>query len=387
MRAIRISQLRPGLVLGRPLLDDRGHVLLNRGVRLSDSYIQALHSKGFEMVYIRDPETEVDVEPEEDLSVATRAKAMQDLRETFDSIEKEVDKLKNKSLEDLKDICSSDSVKTLIGSSGRMERIMQSVGAIINEVLDRANLAGLASIRTANAQLYDHSVNVTVVSLMIARLLGLPDRQLRQLAAGCLLHDIGEAFLDPEDHDEHRRLRHHTMLGYELLKNCTSADILAPHVAYEHHEHQDGSGQPRGTRSSNAIERDRNLPPPIPTLIGEITAVADCYDRFLNGDGKVGPYPPDEALAKVRGLAGPVLNKAVVSTFLRCVPVYPVGCEITVRSDKYLNYSGVVQEVHTGALDRPTIILTRDNRQRIIEPVTLDLTEEKDIEVQCRFFG
>lgn len=386
MRAISVSQLKPGLVLGRPLLDDRGNMLLNRGVRLSENYIKSLHLKGFEVVYIRDEEAEVDVEPEDDLSLATRARAIQDLRDTFESIGKEVDKLRSQSIEDLRGVCSSDSIKSLIGKSGFMDRILSSVSSIINEVLDRANLAGLASIRVSDTKLYDHSVNVCVVSVMIGRTLDLPDRQLRQLAAGCLLHDIGEVFLEADDTDERRRIRHHTMLGYELLKNCTSEDILAPHVALEHHEHQDGTGLPRGTHSSNAIERDRNLPPPIPTLIGEIAAVADYYDRYLNGNCTNGAMPPDEALGRIRKLSGTVLNKAVVGSFLRCVPVYPVGCEIIVRSQDHLNYTGVVQEVHPNELDRPIVVLTRDNRQRIIEPLTIDLKEDKDTEIQCRFF-
>ena len=384
MRAISVSQLHPGLMLGRPLLDERGNLLLNRGVRLSEAYIKSLYSKGFEFVYIRDTEAEVDVEPEEDISLATRAKAIQDLRETFESIGKEIDKLRSQSIEDLKEVCSSDGIKSLVGSSGFMDRILSSVGSIINEVLDRANLAGLASIRTSDAKLYDHSVNVCVVSVMIGKMLGLHDRQLKQLAAGCLLHDIGEVFLEPNERDEKRRIRHHTQLGYELLKNCTSADILAPHVAFEHHEHQDGTGLPRGTRGSNLIERDRNMPPPIPTLIGEIAAVADHYDWFLNGNGGV-PMPPDEAIRLIRSLSGSVLNRAVVSNFLQCVPVYPVGCEVIVRTKEYLNYTGVVQEVHSTALDRPVIVLTRDNRQRLIEPMTIDLKEDNEIEIQCRF--
>ncbi|MDX9974427.1 MAG: HD domain-containing phosphohydrolase, partial [FCB group bacterium] len=201
-----------------------------------------------------------------------------------------------------------------------------------------------------------------------------------------LLHDIGEVFLEADDTDERRRIRHHTMLGYELLKNCTTEDILAPHVALEHHEHQDGTGLPRGTHSSNAIERDRNMPPPIPTLIGEIAAVADHYDRLLHGNGVTEAVPADEALDTIRKLSGTVLNKAIVGSFLRCVPVYPVGCEIIVRSADHLNYTGVVEEVHPGELDRPIIILTRDNRQRLIEPVTIVLKEDKDTEIQCRLY-
>lgn len=383
MRAIRVDQLRPGLVLGRPLLDSRGNVLLNRGVRLSDAYIRSLGTKGFDFVYIRDPESEVDVEPEDDLSITTRAKALQSLREIHVAIGKEVEKARSQSLETLTEVCASDSIKSLVGKTGPLARVMEAVNAILNEVLDLCHLAGLSALRSADAKLHDHSISVCVVSIMIGRTIGLRDRQLKQLAAGCLLHDIGKVFLDETVTDPVRQIRHHTLLGYELLKH-SEGDILAPHVALEHHEHQDGSGLPRGTRSSNVIERDRNMPPPIPTLIGEIAAVANTYDHLLNGNGTKAPLPPDEALVELQSMGGTLLNQAVVGMFLRCVPVYPVGSEVLVRTGKVANYTGVVKAVNPGLLDRPVVILTRDNHRRLIPPITLDLKEEKDLEVQCR---
>jgi HD-GYP domain-containing protein (c-di-GMP phosphodiesterase class II) len=183
---------------------------------------------------------------------------------------------------------------------------------------------------------------------------------------------------------EVQRVRQHTLLGYELLRNAEAADIMSPHVALEHHEHQDGTGLPRGMRGSNAIERDRNVRPPIPTLIGEVAAVANMYDNLLHGRGGQQPLPPDEALESIRAAAGPLLNKAVVTAFLRCVPVYPVGAEILVRSEKYRNFTGVVSQVNVGQLDRPVVVLTRDNHRVPIKPVTVDLKEEQDVDIQCR---
>lgn len=386
MRAIRVDQLRPGLVLGRPLLDNRGSILLNRGVRLSESYIDSLSAKGFELVYIRDPEAEIDVEPEDDLSIATRARALQALRETFNAIEKEVDKIRNQSIRAIGEACGSDSIKALVGKNGPMARVLDVVNAVLDEVLDHAHLAGLTAIRNADNRLHDHAINVCVVAIMIARGVGVRDRHLKQLAVGCLLHDIGKIFLDDTITNPERRIRQHTLLGYELLKHAES-DFLSPHIALEHHEHQDGTGLPRGTRSSNALERDRNLPPPIPTLLGEIAAVANVYDNLLHGVNGRAPLPPDEALTALRQRAGTHLNEAVVSLFMRCVPVYPVGCEIIVKSGEMANYSGIVQAVNPSQLDRPVVILTRDNHFRVITPITIDLREEQSTEIRCRFLS
>ncbi len=383
MRALFVSQLKPGLTLGRPLLDGQGNTLLNRGIVLTDSYIGALRAKGYDMVYITDSQAPVEVEPEEDLSPETRARALSTLREAYDAIEKEIRGLRSRSIEAMVEACRSDAIKVLTGSRGPLSKIADVVGAIVEDVLNRSNLAGLATIRSADSRLHDHSINVCVVALMIGRVIGMPDRSLRQLAAGGLLHDLGMVFVEP-DMAEPRRIRQHTLLGYELLRNSEGNDILAPHVALEHHEHQDGTGLPRGSRGSNALERDRSLPPPIPTLIGEIAAVANLYDNLLCGrDGKA-PLPPDQVVLEIRRAAGTVLNRAVVEAFVRCVPVYPVGAEIVVRAGPYKSFTGVVSEIHLTQLDRPVIVLTRDNRGNSIEPVTVDMKEDGETLINCR---
>ena len=280
--------------------------------------------------------------------------------------------------------CSSDSIRTLMGERGPLSRIGDVVRAIMDEVLDQRSLAGLATIRAADADLHEHSIGVCIVALMIGKSLDQPDRVLRQLAAGCLLHDLGMVFVDTNKVSEVQRVRQHTLLGYELLRNVSSGDVVAPHVALEHHEHQDGTGLPRGTRGSNALERDRKMAPPIPSLFGEMAAVANMYDNLLNGRHGIDPTPADVTLDIIQKAAGPILNQAIVSAFMRCVPVYPVGAEIIVRSERYRNYSGLVQQVNPGKFDKPIIVLTRDNRQAIITPVFLDLTDETDIEIQCK---
>ena len=175
MQAIHVDNLRPGLVLGRPLFDALGKVLLNRGVQLTDAYITSLRAKRFEYVYIRDSESDVEVEPEEDLSPATRAKAVASLRESFASIEKEVETLKAESVEAVTEACASVSVRALTGERGPLANMMALISSIIDEVLDRENLAGLSTIRSTDARLYDHAISVCVVGLMIGRVLGLRD--------------------------------------------------------------------------------------------------------------------------------------------------------------------------------------------------------------------
>ncbi|MFA6243970.1 MAG: HD domain-containing protein, partial [Candidatus Hydrogenedentales bacterium] len=295
MRIIAVSSLRPGLVLGKALLDSKGNTLLNAGVTLIEGYIQSLRDKGYTHLYISDTETGIDVAPDEDLNPIVRAKALNAMNELTKNIEKEFSTLRSSSFEDVKSFCSSEKMRTLLSQGPVWKAMIACINSILEEILTRSTLAGLTSIKSEDSALYEHSIDVCVVAVMIGRHIGMPAHRLKQLASGCLLHDIGKVFLDKKSGDRDS-IRLHTTLGYELLKNNEDPDILAPHVAYEHHEHQDGSGKPRGLVGSNTVERDRNLSSPVPTLIGEIAAVANTYDNLLNGIGVPRPLPPDQAL-------------------------------------------------------------------------------------------
>jgi putative nucleotidyltransferase with HDIG domain len=383
MRVVKVDSLAPGYVVGKSLLDDRGQTLLHIGVVLSEKYIETLKEKGYTHLYINDDGCDVNVAPEEELSPIVRARALNAMREVFESIEQELPTVKSFTFDDIKRFCSSDTVKDLMGEDGPMKALLSSVDSILNEVLTRSTLAGLTSLKSEDTKLYIHSIDVCVISIMIAQCIGMNSARMKQLAAGCLLHDIGKIFLDKAS-GERNSIRLHTVLGYELLKNTDDPDILAPHVAYQHHEHQDGTGLPRGMIGSNTIERNRNLPPPVPTLIAEIAAVANCYDNLLSGVYDKVALTPDRALNRIRQWAGTRLNREVVTAFLRVVPVYPVGVDVVIEGGVFNNCQAIVTDVTPNALGRPRVAIFRDATGRLVEPFEFDLTAVDESEVTLR---
>lgn len=383
MRVVSVDKLKPGWIVGRPVVDSAGAVLLHRDVHLTPDYIQGLKDKGFTRIYIKDPQAAVDIAPDEDLSPVLRSKAMQAMHSVYESIEKELPSARTQSFQDMADACSSETMRALMSAKGPLANIDQLVSSILEEVLTRSTLSGLTSIKSASEPLHAHSLDVCVVSVMIARTCGLEGVRLRQLATGCLLHDIGKVFVDPTL-DPVMQVRQHTLLGYELLRNSDNPDILAPHVALEHHEHQDGSGEPRGLLGSNTIERNRDLPLPIPTLIGEIAAVANAYDHLLSGSGQSDPKPPDQALTTLKEHAGSWFNKGILQHFFRVVPVYPVGTEALVLTDPYRNFTAVVTDINPTQLDRPIITVIYDPSNRPISPIQIDLKAKPEVLIRCR---
>lgn len=371
MRIVPVDKLKPGQQIGRVLMDETGRVLLNKGVRLTESYIAILRGKCYRQVCIQDAhEGDIEVECEEDLSPALRSFALHTIRTAFQDIEKELDVLRDASLDDVAKVCSSDHIQALMGTTGPLASVHEVVSQILNEVMTRSTLAGLTSIKGQDARLFDHSIDVCVVAIMIGHTVHLRGAHLNELATGCLLHDIGMLFVR-RGLDERQRIRHHTKLGYELLRSSPNPDLMAPHVAYEHHEHQDGTGLPRGLKSTNTLRRERGGGTPVPALIGEIAAVANVYDNLLSGDEHRPPMAPDEALAEMGRQAGTILNREVVSSFRRVVPVYPRGTQVVLRGEPYNNFLGIVSRVDPDHLDRPAVILVRDGRRKRITPTEI----------------
>ena len=383
MRVVKVDSLKPGFVVGKALLDDRGQTLLHVGVVLSPKYIDALKDKGYTHLYIDETGAEVNATPEEDLSPIVRARAMNAMREVIESIEREIPTVRSFTVEEIKSFCSSDSIKELMGENGPLKSVLACVDSILNEVLTRSTLAGLTSLKSDDTRLYEHSIDVCIIAIMIGQYIGLSSVRMRQLATGCLLHDIGKVFLDKAT-GERDSIRLHTLLGYELLKNNDDPDILAPHVALQHHEHQDGTGKPRGLIGSNTIERNRNLPPPVPTLIGEIAAVANCYDNLLSGKYDSEPLTPDRALARIRFWAGTRLNREIVSAFLRVVPVFPVGLDVIVDGGVFDKCLAIVTEVNPQALDKPRVAIYRDSTGKLVEPFEFDLNAVEDVTLRTK---
>lgn len=374
MRILTIEQLKPGFVLGKTLMDESGVVLLHKGIKLSAEYIDSLKAKGYRHLYVREGEDKTGVEMDEDLSQEVRVKAFATLKDAFDKIGDELASVKSASESDISNVFDSDRVRALMSEKGPLSKVPKLVSGIMDEVLNRTTLAGLTSIKNGDTQLYDHSIDTCVVALMIGRAIGLPTDKMRQLATGSLLHDVGKLFVAPGS-DRERNIRMHTTAGYELLRRSENSEILAPYVAYEHHERQDGTGLPRGLRGSNGVRRNRAVATPIPTLVGEIAAVANAYDNLISGTWTGQPCTVDEALAEITRETGTRYNREVVMAFRRVVPVYPKGTEVVLHGDPFNGFLAVVCEVSPKRLNRPKVMLLKDAGRNWVEADTVDLVE------------
>jgi len=383
MRIAKLAHVTPGYITARAVIDECGRVLLSSGVRLTPDHIERLRARGYTRLYVSPPGDPPDILlEEEELGPALRARAYGAVRQVFIALRERIEGARPTSFEDLIRLCQAGTFREVFTARGPLGEIGRVVQDIVAAVRARRLLTGLTTLKSAGAPHTDHSIDTCVVAVGIGQILGLAETRVRQLATGALLHDIGYAGIPP-DVEPALRLRQHALLGYELLRAGDDPDGLAPHVAYEHHEHQDGTGVPRGLVGSNTVERNRALPPPIPTLVGEIAAVANLYDQLLSGTLGNEPLAPDMALRVMREVAGTRLNREVVDAFLRVVPPYPLGVEVVVLDGPLARYRALVAHLEPAGLARPLLLLTRDPSGNPVAARELDLSRQPGVNIRC----
>jgi putative nucleotidyltransferase with HDIG domain len=163
-----------------------------------------------------------------------------------------------------------------------------------------------------DAETEGHSKRVTAFTIAIARAMGLPAEQIRVIARGAFLHDIGKMAIPDTiirkpgklDPDEVAVMREHCYHGYQMLRKIPFLQE-ACEIVYSHQEKYDGTGYPRGLKGEE-----------IP-LGARIFSVADTLDAITSNR----PYRPAQSLSAARAeieiWSGRQFDPEVVRVFLR----------------------------------------------------------------------
>jgi len=369
-----------------PLRDEKENILLNQGIALTERYIKRLKELGFQTIYIGgDPDTD-DIVIEDVISEQKRAAGRKALKNAYSLTEKAIKDFRFESIETIKKNLDSPKFSKVFNQIPILSDVQSIIGDIVDEVLNNETLTGLNSLKTHDNYTFNHSIDVAITSLLIGKKLNLNYSQLSDLANGCIMHDLGKIFIDQDilnkpgklTAEEYERIKEHPTLGYMLLRE--KGKILSNHVAYQHHERQDGTGYPRGLRGTNKIGEKRGESEI--TLFGEISAVADIHDAMISDRVYRKGLMPDEVIKILKNLAGIHLNREILKKFLTIVPVYPLATKVLVLNGRYKDHEAVVSKINDKDLGRPVIrVLYNENKERI-EPFELDLTVNPETKIK-----
>jgi putative nucleotidyltransferase with HDIG domain len=141
------------------------------------------------------------------------------------------------------------------------------------------------------------------------------DLLIEAVQTAALLHDIGKLAIPdwllhkpgPLTREEYEQVKHHAVIGAEMLEGIDFPGPLALIVRH-HHENWDGTGYPDG------LSGDR-----IP-FGARLLAIADCYDALTSERPYRKGLSQDRALNMIVERRGTSFDPAVTDGFLRIVP-------------------------------------------------------------------
>jgi HD-GYP domain-containing protein (c-di-GMP phosphodiesterase class II) len=393
MILMSLDDVRPSMVLGVTLYNKEGQTLLGPGVALTPSYLGRLRELGYSAVWIDDPDTR-DISYDHVLTESTRVGASVEARNTVVRASREAPALRLASTQEIRDALETRRFQRAFENDEGVERLQEQLDAVLDEIPERPMLSGVGCVRSYDTHFFHHCVDVMVTAVVIGRLVGYDLPTLKKMAVGCMLHDIGKIFSDETtlgkstslSAEESRRLRDHTVLGYLLIRDSLRLGVLAAHVAYQHHEKQDGSGYPRGLTGTNRILRalEAHVPGQI-TPLAEIAAIADFHDSRSFDRPYRKAFAPDQVWQMIRDGAGTHFNRELVDLFLSVLPPFPLGTRVVVTDGRWHGCTGVVSRVDRHALGQPVVRLLADEAGKRLEPFEIDL--KKDDVTVCGLDG
>ena len=193
-----------------------------------------------------------------------------------------------------------------------------------------------------------HSINVTVISLLLGRALGLSKSDMFDLGVGALLHDLGKMELpdrlrwqDEQFNTAERLLfQAHVQNSVSLAQKMGLSNGAIILIA-QHHEYTDGSGYPAH------IKTDKITP------LGRIISLVNKYDNMCNPGNPALALTPHEALSKIFTTNKLQFDSPSITAFIHMMGIYPPGSVVQLSDERY----AIVVSVNSARPIKPCVVI------------------------------
>lgn len=256
------------------------------------------------------------------------------------------------------------------------EQATQLVAAMADSMLMDVEIAiQLMADKIGGEEMYLHSLNVATLAMMLAKEMKMPHELMKPLGLGALFHDCGEVDIpdrvlrktEPLTRAEQALVQQHCIYGVEIGRKLKlSQESLL--VILQHHERADGSGYPKRV---GATEQ---------SMLARIVAIVNAYDELCNPYDAQRALTPHEALSTMYAQQRSQFDALAMSTFIRCMGVYPPGTIVGLSNGAL----GVVISVNSARSLKPTVLVYDTSVPRD-EAIIVDLELEGDVSVAKTF--
>ncbi len=339
MRLMAIGKVTSDMILARTLYHNDGRILLNKGYGNLNKFKNKLEEYGIHYIYIEDEKSH-GIELNEAISEQTRLSSKKIIAEATRNI--------------------------AVNKSINIESVRNAVSNIIEDILANKNvLLNLTDIKSNDDYTFAHSVNVTVISILIGKFLNFSYNELLNLGTGSLMHDIGKAVLPDEilnkpgklTDEEYKIIQEHPQLGFDMVKDSIDINPLSRVAILTHHEKCDGTGYPGKLKGKNIHKH------------GRIVAVADVFDALTSDRVYRKKWPVYQAVEYLESLAGIHFDYDIVNLFVDSVSPFPNGSTVRLSTGE----KAIVKQQNHGFSTRPVVRVIQDGKgNNIIKEINLE---------------
>ncbi len=343
MRLVNTRYVVEGSVLARPVINSSGRILLQAGVSVTTSYIGRLMAMGYDVLFIEDDRLE-DVEFHMSITGQTREAAYK----TIENVSKYIE--------------SGDE------SSLKAASVRGTIQQMLNDLLFSSDILGnLTEIQGYDDYTFHHSVNATIIGLVLGIASGFSEHKLLEFGMGVLMHDIGKIKVPEEilnkkaslTEVEFEEIKKHSTYGFDILRRNNDFSILSAHVAFQHHEKWNGSGYPRGLKGNEIHE------------YGKLAAIADVYEALTSRRVYRKAIEPNEAYEYIVSQSDVHFDPKVLEVFRKHIAVYPSGSGILLSNGQ----RGNVVKQNPAFPNRPLVRVFYQGEEPLTAPTDINLVE------------
>lgn len=296
---VPLSNAQPGMKLAKSIPSSIGYFsLLKCGEVLTTPLIDKLREHGIDGVYVELAGSE-DIEPSCIMQPEVRQEITNEFRRLY-----------------------SDYLTRPCISYKAVESTRKIAETIVDHVLGREEyLVDIMEIKGYDNYTYSHSLNVGILSILMASEMGINRNRLEDIGLCALMHDIGKVDIPiqiinkngPVTDSEFAIIKTHPEKGVERLRKCFNVSHEVLQGVQSHHEKMDGTGYPFGYKGTR-----------IP-MFGRILAVSDVYDALTSQRSYRSAWMPNQAIEYIVANADTQFDRDLVGQFMHIVCAYPAG--------------------------------------------------------------
>lgn len=265
-----------------------------------------------------------------------------------------------------------------IGESihSRPETAAETAQALVEGMTDQIRGEQESCIRLLSEKVGErsslHAINVTVISLLLAKACGLDEAAMRDVGMGALLHDMGKAQLPDRlrygdvalTAAEQQMYREHVRFGVEMAQKMKLPKGVLLAIA-QHHECADGSGYPLQVGNGKISAAAR------------IVALTDRYDNLCNPSNPGQALTPYEAMSFLYAQRRQCFDGPTLATFIRMMGVYPPGSVVQLSDGRF----ALVVSVNASRPLKPWVLIHDPSVPRE-EALVVDLGGEPELGIR-----